>query len=76
MQGKGYPDVATRHLVKSLADGLDASIPIVALVDCDPFGLDILSVYRYGSKGIQHENDHLATRRMKWLGLRTSELSG
>ncbi|TEB37278.1 DNA topoisomerase IV, alpha subunit [Coprinellus micaceus] len=75
-QGKGYPDVATRHLIKSLADGLDANIPIVALVDCDAFGLDILSVYRYGSKVMQHENDHLATRRIKWLGLRTSEMSG
>jgi hypothetical protein len=25
---------------------------------------------------MQHENDHLATRRIKWLGLRTSEMSG
>ncbi|KAF5326416.1 hypothetical protein D9611_000480 [Ephemerocybe angulata] len=74
--GKGYPDVATRHLVKSLADALPKRIPIAALVDCDPYGLDILSVYRYGSASMQHENDTLAARRIKWLGLRTSELSG
>ncbi|KAF6763217.1 Spo11/DNA topoisomerase VI subunit A [Ephemerocybe angulata] len=73
--GKGYPDVATRHLVKSLADALPKRIPIAALVDCDPYGLDILSVYRYGSVSMQHENDTLAARRIKWLGLRTSELS-
>ncbi|RXW23514.1 hypothetical protein EST38_g2345 [Candolleomyces aberdarensis] len=73
--GKGYPDVATRHLVKSLADALPKRIPIAALVDCDPYGLDILSVYRYGSKGMQHENELLAARRIRWLGLRTSELS-
>lgn len=75
LQGKGYPDIATSYLVKSLADALPRSIPVVALVDCDPYGLDILSVFRYGSKAMQHESDSLATRRIKWLGLRTSELS-
>ncbi|KAF8876708.1 topoisomerase acting in meiosis [Gymnopilus junonius] len=72
--GKGYPDVATRHLVKSLADALPRSIPILALVDGDPFGLDILSVYKYGSRGMQHENGKLAARRIKWLGVWASEL--
>ncbi|KIM45445.1 hypothetical protein M413DRAFT_24646 [Hebeloma cylindrosporum] len=73
-QGKGYPDVATRHIVKSLADALPKSVPILALVDADPFGLDILSVYKYGSRAMQHENDKLAARRIKWLGLWASEL--
>ncbi|KAF8971127.1 Spo11/DNA topoisomerase VI subunit A [Flammula alnicola] len=73
-QGKGYPDVATRHIVKSLADALPRSIPVMALVDGDPYGLDILSVYKYGSKGMQHENGKLAARRIKWLGLWASEL--
>ncbi|KAF5328710.1 hypothetical protein D9619_011718 [Psilocybe cf. subviscida] len=81
--GKGYPDVATRHLVKSLADALpkrhhlarmSASIPFVALVDGDPYGLDILSVYKYGSQKMRHEGGRLATRRIKWLGLWASEL--
>jgi len=72
--GKGYPDVATRHIVKSLADALPRRIPIMALVDGDPYGLDILSVYKYGSRGMQHENDKLAARRIKWLGIWASEL--
>lgn len=50
------------------------SVPILALVDADPFGLDILSVYKYGSRAMQHENDKLAARRIKWLGLWASEL--
>jgi len=50
------------------------SIPILALVDADPFGLDILSVYQYGSRAMQHENDKLAAKRIKWLGLWASEL--
>ncbi|KAJ3513441.1 hypothetical protein NLJ89_g2946 [Agrocybe chaxingu] len=73
--GKGYPDVATRHLVKSLADALPSTIPILGLVDGDPYGLDILSVYKYGSKGMQHESDKLAARRIKWLGILASELA-
>ena len=46
----------------------------MALVDGDPYGLDILSVYKYGSKSMQHENDKLAARRIKWLGIWASEL--
>ncbi|KAF9462276.1 Spo11/DNA topoisomerase VI subunit A [Collybia nuda] len=72
--GKGYPDVATRHLVKSLADALPMRIPIVALVDGDPHGLDILSVYKYGSQRLRHESNKLAAMRVKWLGLWASEL--
>nr|AAF26720.1 Spo11 [Coprinopsis cinerea] len=72
--GKGYPDIATRHLVKSLGDALPKHVALAALVDCDPYGIDILSVYRYGSQSMRHENDTLATRRIKWLGLRISEV--
>ncbi|KAI6033069.1 Spo11/DNA topoisomerase VI subunit A [Pisolithus orientalis] len=72
--GKGYPDVATRHLVKMLSDNLPQCIPIVALVDADPYGLDILSVYKYGSHGLRHENESLAACRVEWLGIKISEL--
>ncbi|KAK0498241.1 DNA topoisomerase IV alpha subunit [Armillaria luteobubalina] len=73
--GKGYPDMATRHLVKTLSDNLPTSIPIMALVDGDAFGIDILSVYKYGSRALQHENHKLAAGRVKWLGLWSSELA-
>ncbi|KIO10072.1 hypothetical protein M404DRAFT_996060 [Pisolithus tinctorius Marx 270] len=72
--GKGYPDVATRHLVKMLSDNLPQCVPIVALVDADPYGLDILSVYKYGSHGLRHENETLMARRVEWLGIKISEL--
>lgn len=48
----------------------------MALVDGDPYGLDILSVYKYGSLAMQHENEKLAAGRIKWLGIWTSELEG
>ncbi|GLB45082.1 putative DNA topoisomerase IV alpha subunit [Lyophyllum shimeji] len=72
--GKGYPDIATRHLVKTLADGLPSSIPILCMVDADPYGIDILSVYKYGSRALHHEHAKLAAERIQWLGLRSSEL--
>ncbi|TDL22668.1 topoisomerase acting in meiosis [Rickenella mellea] len=74
--GKGYPDLATRQLVKTLSDNLTASIPIMALVDADPYGIDIMSVYRYGSERMRHESDTLAAGRVQWIGVKTSELSG
>ncbi|KIJ18847.1 hypothetical protein PAXINDRAFT_174991 [Paxillus involutus ATCC 200175] len=73
--GKGYPDLATRQLVRTLSDNLPDRVPIVALVDGDAYGLDILSVYKYGSQSLQHENAKLAAHRIQWLGIKTSELS-
>ncbi|KAG1777544.1 Spo11/DNA topoisomerase VI subunit A [Suillus placidus] len=73
--GKGYPDVATRQLVKTLSDNLPAHIPIVALVDGDAYGLDILSVYKYGSRSLRHENKKLAAKRIEWLGIWASEIA-
>lgn len=51
------------------------SIPILALVDADPYGIDILSVYKYGSASMAHERDTLAASRVKWIGVMASELS-
>ncbi|KAI5890426.1 DNA topoisomerase IV, alpha subunit [Schizophyllum commune H4-8] len=73
-QGKGYPDLATRHLVKTLSDCLQ-DVPILALVDADAYGLDILSVYKYGSRSLRHEVGKLAAARMEWMGVKGSELN-
>lgn len=40
--GKGYPDTATRMLVKLLSD----KMPVYIVVDADPFGVDIMLIYR------------------------------
>lgn len=48
----------------------------MALVDGDPSGLAILSTYSNGSSAMQHENNKLASGgRIKWIGIRLSELS-
>jgi len=50
-------------------------VPILALLDADPYGLDILSVYKYGSISMRHENEKLAAGRVEWLGVWSSELA-
>ena len=65
----------TASLVTLTADRDLYSIPILALVDGDAYGIDILSVYKYGSTRMRHENEHLAAARVQWLGLWASELA-
>ncbi|GEM09843.1 meiotic recombination protein SPO11 [Rhodotorula toruloides] len=72
LTGKGYPDIATRDLLKVLSDSYP-SLPLFALVDSDPHGLDILSTYRFGSAALSHESANLAVPRLEWLGVKGTE---
>ncbi|GAA5923857.1 hypothetical protein JCM1841_001415 [Sporobolomyces salmonicolor] len=74
LTGKGYPDLATRELVKRLADDLP-SIPLFFLVDSDPHGLEILSTYVLGSSSLSHDAANLAIGpgRANWVGIKPSE---
>jgi len=55
---------------------LSPRIPILALVDADPYGLDILSVYKYGSHATVHESDTLTAPRIELLGVKITEMQG
>ena len=66
--GKGQPDVATRLFLRKIRDEL--KIPVLALVDSDPYGLKILSVYCSGSKQMSYDSNHLTTADIKWLGVK------
>ncbi|XP_026299488.1 meiotic recombination protein W68 [Apis mellifera] len=70
--GKGYPDVATRMLVKLLSEKLE--LPVYIIVDADPFGIDIMCVYRFGSAALSRERESLACSNVRWLGVHPSEL--
>ncbi|BGP32347.1 endodeoxyribonuclease [Rhodotorula toruloides] len=72
LTGKGYPDIATRDLLKLLSDSYP-SLPLFALVDSDPHGLDILSTYRFGSAALSHDSANLAVPRLEWLGVKGTE---
>jgi meiotic recombination protein SPO11 len=69
---KGQPDVATRLFLKKLKAQL--KIPVLGLVDSDPYGLKILSVYMSGSKNMSYDSASLTTPDIKWLGVRPSDL--
>ena len=46
-QGKGYPDVKTLEVLHDICIALP-DIPFFALVDADPYGVDILLTYAVG----------------------------
>ncbi|EFJ51555.1 hypothetical protein VOLCADRAFT_103453 [Volvox carteri f. nagariensis] len=72
LTAKGQPDVATRLFLKRLKSTL--KIPVLALVDSDPYGLKILSVYMKGSMNMSYDSSNLTTPDIKWLGVRPSDL--
>ncbi|KAK3199974.1 hypothetical protein Dsin_023389 [Dipteronia sinensis] len=43
--GRGYPDIPTRRFLRLLIETL--CLPTYCLVDCDPYGFDILTTYRF-----------------------------
>ena len=71
-QGKGYPDLATKVLIRSLLDHPDwegEPPPVFGLVDYDPDGLCILKNYRHGSKSLAQEHKWNIPE-MLWLAVR------
>ncbi|MBK5112487.1 MAG: hypothetical protein KGD59_12885 [Candidatus Heimdallarchaeota archaeon] len=72
LTGSGQPNVATRIFLRKMSH--DLSLPVFAIMDSDPYGLDILRVYGLGSKALSYESYELATPNIKWLGVRPSDL--
>ncbi|GMN62319.1 hypothetical protein TIFTF001_031410 [Ficus carica] len=64
--GRGYPDIPTRRFLRLLIDTL--RLPTYCLVDCDPYGFDILSTYRFGSMQMAYDAKLLRVPEMNWLG--------
>ncbi|XP_070194694.1 meiotic recombination protein SPO11-like isoform X3 [Littorina saxatilis] len=71
--GKGYPDVGTRLLVRKIWEQF--KMPVFALVDGDPHGIEVMLVYKYGSKNQAFENHNLAVPAMKWLGVLATDIA-
>lgn len=77
VQGKGYPDLSTLQLLRRLADTFPET-HIYALVDADPHGIDILSVYTFGSRANAFSEDHIGLPlgdRLEWIGVKAIEWS-
>ncbi|MCO5608901.1 hypothetical protein L7F22_063119 [Adiantum nelumboides] len=73
LTAKGQPDVATRLFLRKMK--IDLKLPVLGLVDSDPYGLKILSVYMSGSKNMSYDSYNLTTPDIKWLGVRPSDLN-
>ena len=72
LTAKGAADMATRMFLKRLSK--DLNLPIFSLVDSDPYGHYIHSVYLRGSKRLSYESPFLATPNIKLLGVLTRDL--
>ncbi|XP_055044276.2 meiotic recombination protein SPO11 isoform X2 [Misgurnus anguillicaudatus] len=70
--GKGTPDVNSRLMVKKLWDTLQ--VPVFALVDADPHGIEIMCIYKYGSVSMAFEARSLTVPSVLWLGLLPSDI--
>eukprot|EP00890_Picochlorum_soloecismus_P000259 jgi/Picsp_1/1233/NSC_04714-R1_meiotic recombination protein spo11-2 len=69
---KGFPDVATRMFVWRIHQ-THPHIPIVGVVDWNPSGASIMSLYRYGSDRMV-ESSSCALSDIGWLGIRQSTI--
>ena len=72
LTGKGSGDIATRAFLKMLVKELE--IPAFALVDSDPYGHYIYSVFLSGSKRLSYESPFIATPDLKLLGVLSRDL--
>ncbi|XP_046403270.1 meiotic recombination protein SPO11 isoform X2 [Ischnura elegans] len=70
--GRGYPDVCTRRLVHSIWKQLN--LPLLALVDADPHGVEIMLIYRFGSLAMSKDAEELAVPAVRWLGVHPSDI--
>ncbi|KAK4355175.1 hypothetical protein RND71_024146 [Anisodus tanguticus] len=69
--GRGYPDIPTRRFLRLLTDKLH--LPVYCLVDCDPYGFDILTTYKFGSLGCILKVDvHCDACKMKMVDVLSS----
>ncbi|CAO3681829.1 unnamed protein product [Rhizopus stolonifer] len=66
--GKGYPDLATRQFVKRFSKDY-SHLPILALMDNDPHGLDIYATYKWGARAFAFDVFNLAVQNIRLIGL-------
>eukprot|EP00899_Mesostigma_viride_P018150 jgi/Mesvir1/26336/Mv22513-RA.2 len=64
---KGFPDLATRALLARI-HALFPHLPLLALVDWNPFGVSIMTTYRYGSRRMLESYQYAVP--VRWLGMR------
>ncbi len=69
--GAGQPPRGCRRLLQRLHQEL--KLPIICLLDCDPWGHYIYSVIKQGSISLAFESSRLAIPEAKFLGIRAKD---
>lgn len=69
--GAGQPPRGCRRLLQRLNHEL--KLPIICLLDCDPWGHYIYSVIKQGSISLAFESSRLAIPEAKFLGIRAKD---
>lgn len=70
-EGSGQPPRGVRRLLRRLNEEL--KLPIICLLDCDPWGHYIYSVIKQGSISLAFESERLAIPEAKFLGIRSKD---
>lgn len=69
--GAGQPPRGVRRLLQRLNEEL--KLPIICLLDCDPWGHYIYSVIKQGSISLAFESSRLAIPDARFLGIRAAD---
>jgi len=70
-EGSGQPPRGVRRLLHRL--NKEHGLPIICLLDCDPWGHYIYSVIKQGSISLAFESERLAIPDAKFLGIRSKD---
>lgn len=70
-EGSGQPPRGVRRLLHRL--NKEHNLPIICLLDCDPWGHYIYSVIKQGSISLAFESERLAIPEARFLGIRASD---
>lgn len=70
-EGSGQPPRGVRRLLHRL--NKEHGLPIICLLDCDPWGHYIYSVIKQGSISLAFESERLAIPEAKFLGIRSKD---
>lgn len=72
---KGMPDLATRAFISTLTTAFPhLAGAVLLLVDWNPAGVQIATIYRYGSHCMGLESPRYALPGLRWLGVRACML--
>ncbi len=70
-EGSGQPTRGVRRMLHRL--NKEHGLPIICLLDCDPWGHYIYSVIKQGSISLAFESERLAIPEAKFMGIRSSD---